>query len=83
MRYLTYFTGERNRIDINNSLLGEESVFYNGTLVSRRTSLLGSVHEFMVKENGEETSYLVHINLRWPLRIGFDIFRNGKALLLS
>lgn len=83
MRYLTYFTEGRNRIDINNSLLGEESVFYNGELVSRQTSLLGSLHEFKVTEDNMDTWYRINISLRWPFRIGFDIFRNGKALLLS
>lgn len=83
MRYLTYFTEDRHRIDINNSLLGEESIFYDGTLVSRKTSLAGSLHEFKVQEHGGEAWYRIHISLRWPFRIGFDIFRNGKALLLS
>jgi hypothetical protein len=83
MRYLTYYTPERHRIDINNSWLGEEKIFYDGELVSSQTSIFGSVHEFRVTENSEETDYRINIELKWPLRIGFDIFRNGKALLLS
>lgn len=83
MRYLTYYTPDRQRIDINNSWLGEEKIYYNGELVSRNTSLFGSMHEFRVRENDEEIQYLISIELKWPLRIGFDIFRNGKALLLS
>lgn len=83
MRYLTCFTPDRNRIDIKNSLLGEESIYYNGELVSRNTSLFGSLHEFSVLENKEEAVYRINIEIKWPLRIGFDIYRNGTALLLS
>lgn len=83
MRHLTYYTAERHRIDIDNSWLGEEKIFYDGKLMSRHTSIFGSVHEFSVSENNEEIYYRVNIELKWPLRISFDIFRNGKALLLS
>jgi hypothetical protein len=83
MRYLTYFTPDRNRIDINNSLLGEETIYYNGELVSRNTSLFGSQHEFQVQEHNEHVVYKINIEIKWPLRIGFDIYRDGKALLLS
>lgn len=83
MRYLTFFTADRHRIDINNSWLGEETIYYNGIMVSRKSSFFGSVHEFRITENNTEVQYVVHISLRWPFRIGFDIYRNGKALLLS
>lgn len=83
MRYLTYFTPDRNRIDINNSLWGEESIYYNGILVSRNCSLFGSLHEFQVQEQNENVVYKINIEIKWPLRIGFDIYRDGKALLLS
>ncbi|WP_118975111.1 hypothetical protein [Taibaiella koreensis] len=83
MRYLTYFTEDRHRLDITNSWLGEEKIYYDGQLVSRHSSLFGSMHEFMVVENEAEACYRILIEYKWPLRIGFDIFRNGKALLLS
>ena len=83
MRYLTYFTGDHHRIDITNSWLGDEKIYYDGDLVSRRTSVFGSTHEFWVRENNEQVRYLIHISFRWPFRIGFDIYREGKALLLS
>jgi hypothetical protein len=83
MRYLTYHTADRNRIDIRNSFLGEESIYYNGKIVSKKTSLFGSLHEFRVIENDEKATYRINIEYRWPLRIGFDIYRNGRALLVS
>lgn len=83
MRYLTYFTEDRHRLDITNSWLGEEKIYYDGLLVSRNASILGSTHEFTVMEKEEKVSYRIQIEFKWPFRIGFDIFRNGKALLLS
>lgn len=83
MRYLTLFTPDRNRIDIRNSLLGEENIYYNGKMVSKNTSLFGSFHEFHVTEQDEEVHYTVNIGIKWPIRVGFDIYRNGTPLLLS
>lgn len=83
MRYLTYFTEDRHRLDITNSWLGEEKIYYDGLLVSRNTSIFGSMHEFIVTEGKQESCYRIQIEYKWPLRIGFDIYRNGKALLLS
>lgn len=83
MRYLTCFTPDRHRIDITNSWLGEEKIYYDGDLVSRHYSIFGSLHVFSVQEHKENIRYEIHVSLRWPFRIGFDIFRDGKALLLS
>lgn len=83
MRYLTYFTTDNQRIDIRNNWLGEERIYHNGTLVSHQQSILGSFHSFSVLENGRPVEYQVRISFKWPIRIGFDIYRNGRALLLS
>jgi len=82
MRYLTYFTSDRHRIDIS-SWPWKGRIYYDGELVSCRRSFWGSRHEFSVQEHSERCSYLIDIFYRWPLRVGFDIYRNGKALLLS
>lgn len=84
MRYLTYFTSTNNRIDIHNSLFsGQEKVFYNGKLVAAQCTLWGARHRFNVVEDEENVEYEVVVSIKPLLRIGFDIFRNGKALLLS
>lgn len=83
MRYLTYFTAHNNRLDIHNSWLGTERIYYNGTLVSNRRSFFGFNHRFEVMENGKTVCYHIAISYKWPFRIGFDIYRNGLALLLS
>ena len=83
MRYLTYFVNDHTRLDISNTMLGEEKIYYNGALVSRKKGFPGHTHNFSVWEDNKETSYRVITEIKWPFRIGFDIFRNGKALLLS
>ena len=83
MRYLTYFTTDNQRIDINNSWLGEEKIYHNGKLVSNQQSIFGSRHSFSVLENDVPVEYQINIAYKWPIRIGFDIYRNGRALLLS
>ncbi|PSK88864.1 hypothetical protein [Taibaiella chishuiensis] len=83
MRYLTYFTTDNQRIDIKSNWLGEEKIYHNGKLVSSQQSILGSYHSFSVIEHDEPADYQVRIGIRWPARMGFDIYRNGRALLLS
>ena len=82
MRYVTYYTQDNHRIDIFNSCLGKEDIYYDGRLMSSRRRLFGGRHAFEVSENQRPAQYQVNIRFRWPQLIGFDIYRNGKALLL-
>jgi hypothetical protein len=83
MRYLTLFVDKTTRIDIENSFFaGYETINYNGELVSKKWSLFGSIHKFNVVENGSPVNYEIKIGLRLPLRIGFDIYRDNKPILL-
>lgn len=63
-------------------LSGKETIFYNGNLVSSKYTLFGTKHNFVVLENDHDTEYVIVIGFKNLLRIGFDIFRDGKALLL-
>jgi len=84
MRYLTFFNVVTNdRIDIYNSMFGKETVYHNGNKVSEVKSFWGGRHNFTVIEAGDEAAYQIKIAYRLNLGIGFDVFRNGKALLLS
>ena len=53
MQYVQVYSG-RTKIEVHNSWLGEESVFANGQLVSKKSSVWGTSHHFSVMENGEE-----------------------------
>lgn len=83
MRYLTCYTPGDGRIDINNTWLGVEKVYYNGELVSSKPSFWGNTHIFEVREKGSMVQYTVRVQIKWPFRMGFDIFRNGIPLVLS
>jgi hypothetical protein len=82
-RVLTVFTATEQRIDIYNSWLGTETIYYNGELVSKKNSILGEQHHFAILHQNQTNNYLVNIGYRWPMRIGFDVFENGKAIVLS
>ncbi len=83
MRYLTLNIDKSNSIEIHNSILGNETIFYNGKEVSKKWSLLGKKHEFSVIENGKETKYKVEIGLRFATGVSCNIYRNDEAILLS
>jgi hypothetical protein len=83
MRYLTYYTPENNRIDIYNTWFGRETIFHNGNLVSEKHSWFGHCHEFSVTEGLNLVQYKIDVGYRAHFRIGFDIFRNGRAIMLS
>jgi hypothetical protein len=82
MRYITLNVSDNARIDIENTLIGTEIVKYNGDIVSSHWSMFGSVHRFEAVEQGQKIKYQINVGLKLPLRIGFDIFRNDKILLL-
>jgi hypothetical protein len=82
-RCLTYFTDSKDRIDVYNTFYGKETVYYNGNLVSDKLSILGAKHRFIIEDASRRNIFEVHIAIKWPLRVGFDIFVNGQAVLLS
>ena len=71
-----------HRIDAPGSTLtGLELVRYDGEVVSRKRSVLGSGHEFVVEEDGEPVHYEVKIGTRWHgCSATCTIRRNGDIL---
>lgn len=82
MRALTFFHAD-NEISVHNNLLGIESVFYNGKKMTSHFSLFGSTHDFSVMEDDIEANYQVKISMSVMAGITFNIWRNGRALLLG
>ena len=84
MKYLTLYVNKESRIDIDNAVFtGVETVRYNGSIVSKKWSMFGAVHKFKVTEYGKTVEYEVSVGIKFPMRIGFDIFRDNTPLLLS
>ena len=82
MRYLTLYIDKSKTIEIHNSLLGNETIFYNKEEVSKKWSFLGAKHEFSVIENGEQINYKIEIGLRLAIGVSCNIYRNDEPILL-
>ena len=83
MRYLTLNINKNVKIDIDNSIWGKETISYNGEVVSKKTSIFGSVHNFEKQENSEVAKYEVKIGLSIFKGVTFNIFRNNEVILLN
>jgi hypothetical protein len=70
---------------------GEETILYDGKVMSSRISMRGGSHKFSVKEEGEGANYEVKIKVKGGLLgtitgIGFsltptvEVFRNGQKI---
>ncbi|MFC6997973.1 hypothetical protein [Rufibacter roseus] len=83
MNVLTLNLSDSVKIEVDNSLSGLETIKYNGEIVSEKKSLLGENHAFEREENGEMVKYEVRVSIKRLARVGIDIYRNNKVLLLS
>lgn len=83
MKFLTLQLDENTKIDINNTIWGKETIFYNEEIVSEKTSLLGAEHEFQKEENGQTTHYRVKVGLDLMRGVVYDIFRNEKQIFTN
>jgi hypothetical protein len=83
MKFLTLQLDENTKIDINNTIWGKETIFYNEEMVSEKTSLLGAVHEFQKEENGHPVSYRIKVGLDLMRGVVYDIFRNEKQVFTN
>ena len=83
MKYLTLQVNDNAVIEIDNSLMGKETILYNGEVMSGASSVLGATHRFEVSEAGETVRYEVRISIKPMFRVGIDIYRNDKIVLLS
>ena len=83
MKYLTLHVSDNAVIEFENSLTGKETILYNGQVMSEATSLLGGTHRFEVLEGGETVRYEARVSIKPLFRVGIDIYRNDKFLLLS
>jgi hypothetical protein len=64
--------------------LGKETVYYDGRVVSEKTSLTGANHDFSVAEDGEQIFYQVNISASVASFLGagpnVEIRRNGQVI---
>lgn len=68
---------ENNLIEFHNSWTGEESVYLNGQLVSKKSSILGTSHSFEMNQPGEVIRYILTSKISSELQVKLDLIRNG------
>jgi hypothetical protein len=73
---------------------GEETVLYDGQVMSSKISVGGATHRFTVREEGKDVTYEVKIGTRglggikgifmWPVRVPkVEVSRDGKQIYSS
>ncbi|GAB2540512.1 hypothetical protein [Rufibacter soli] len=82
MNLLTLNLTDNIKIEVDNTYSGVETVKYNGEVVSEKRSLAGENHLFERDENGETVHYEVRISIKRLSRIGIDIYRDNKMILM-
>jgi tetratricopeptide (TPR) repeat protein len=68
---------ENNLIEFHNSWTGEESVYLNGQLVSKKSSIMGTSHSFETNQTGEVIRYILTSKISNELQVKLDLIRNG------
>ncbi len=71
---------ERKKIEFFNNWLGEEFIYVNGQLVSKKFSIMGIDHPFELMENGITANYIVTTKVDMNWQVSIDIKRNGKLV---
>lgn len=81
MKLVTYYIGD-NTIEIQNSILGKETVKLNGEIVSQKSSIFGAEHPFKIYEDGVTKDAMIKIGLSFlPLGIQVDLLVDNKPIV--
>lgn len=75
-------TLEENKIELFNTLLGKETVKVNGNIVSEKSSITGTDHNFVIIENGTEVK--CKLNTGFGINgVVFNLYKNDKPVIES
>jgi hypothetical protein len=79
MQYLKTIIDEKV-FEFFNDWKGIETVTVNGREMSKKGSMWGAEHFFVIEEDGENVKYLVRSRVSADLQVLLDIFRNGRPV---
>lgn len=80
LKTVTY-NGHKIEIGMLSTLVGQDTVWYDGKEVSKKLSKLGSKHSFHVVEDGGKVFYEVIVKPRWHGQTQwFEVKRNGEVI---
>jgi hypothetical protein len=67
-------------IQVQREGLGNETISYDGRVVSNKRTLNGTNHDFSIVEGGEQISYQVTIGIPLVGKVQVTIRRNGQVI---
>ena len=67
-------------IEFHNNWLGEETVIVNGQIISKKSSVMGTHHDFTILENGHPVNYILTTKVNSNMQIFLDLRKNGKVI---
>ncbi len=80
MQYLELISGETT-ICFNNDWTGVETVEVNGQLYSKKSSVYGAQHYFVITENGKQVNYTLISKVAADyVSVLVDLFKEGKPI---
>ncbi|MCF6224184.1 MAG: hypothetical protein L3J34_10705 [Flavobacteriaceae bacterium] len=79
MKYTTIHLDE-NKIEFFNTLLGKETVKVNGKIVSEKSSITGTEHNFVINENGNEIPCKLTTGFSMN-GVVFNLYKNEKPII--
>jgi tetratricopeptide (TPR) repeat protein len=79
MQYQKIKSGE-TVIEFHNNWLGEETVIVKGKILSKKSSFLGTSHDFSVVENKKTVRFILTSKLDANMNVLLDLRRNGKVV---
>jgi len=67
-------------VEFHNNWLGEETVIVNRQIVSKKSSIMGTHHDFTILENGHQVNYILTTKVNENLQVFLDLRKNGKLI---
>jgi len=79
MKYITTYLGE-NKIEFFNTFLGKETIKVNDEIVSEKSSLFGTEHNFTINENGNEVPCKLTTGVS-IYGVVFNLYKNDNPII--
>ena len=77
MKYLTIYH-EGNKIEIYNSILGQETIIVNNEVVSSKYSIFGTEHTFKIKDDSSDYRIGVGMGITG---VTYSFYKDGIAII--
>ena len=79
--YYTKVKSGKIVIEFHNDMWGVESVIHMARVLSKKSSVLGTSHYFLIEEDSHEIRYQLDTRLTSNAGIVLDLYRQGKLIV--